>query len=147
MKGGGVGKRKVGGRKRKPSHKQGDRKEFERRHIDQIWEDVRKASEQVINHKAGTGPVGTSSQMPLDDELPAHGQHYCTPCSRYFVNEFALLTHDASKPHKRRVKLLQDTDNPPHTQRAADAAAGMGAPDNGALLSMHVLGGVADIAL
>lgn len=36
MKGGGVGKRKMGRHKRKSSHKQGERQEFERRHLDQV---------------------------------------------------------------------------------------------------------------
>ena len=54
------GKRKVGGNsKTKKWHKQGVRKKFEARHIDQVWEDVRKPPQLV--HTAKAGPQGTTS--------------------------------------------------------------------------------------
>ena len=65
----------------------------------------------------------------LDDDLPAQGQHYCTPCAKYFVSANALGDHVKTKPHKRRCKALMGAK--PHNQIDADWAAGMGAPDNG----------------
>jgi len=66
----------------------------------------------------------------LDEDTPGFGKHYCIACARYFQNAEALATHDATKPHKRQVKMLMTTARP-HNQRDAEAAAGMGAPDNG----------------
>jgi hypothetical protein len=43
--------------------------------------------------------------------------------SRYFANETALTTHKTEKPHKRRLKALEDT---PYTQKEAEAASGLG---------------------
>lgn len=54
------GKRKVGGdSKTKKGHKSGRRGKFEERHIDQVWEDVKKPASQVHNSKAG--PKGTTA--------------------------------------------------------------------------------------
>lgn len=55
--------RKVGNNK---SHKENKnkrflRKKFQARHIDQVWEDVRKPAAEV--HKPGkTGPMGTTAK-------------------------------------------------------------------------------------
>jgi bud site selection protein 20 len=62
-KGKGPGKRCVG-----TSHKQGKkpckqhlRKKFENRHIDQVWDDIRKPPTMV--HVPGkTGPIGTTAK-------------------------------------------------------------------------------------
>lgn len=67
--------------------------------------------------------------MALDDDLPACGQHYCTPCARYFVTADALGHHEKTKPHKRRCKELMGPQ--PHKQGDAEWAAGMGADDKG----------------
>lgn len=58
----GVGKRGVGSSKSRKTHKQGLRAQFESRHLDQIWEDVRKA---VIVHDGKTAPVGTTDRYAL----------------------------------------------------------------------------------
>jgi bud site selection protein 20 len=71
--------------------------------------------------------------------VPGHGQHYCVPCSKYFQTGVALATHESGKPHKRRAKMLATTARP-HNQRDAEAASGMGKPDNGQKLRA---GGVA----
>ena len=55
----GVGKRGVGSSKSRKTHKQGLRAQFESRHLDQIWEDVRKA---VTVHDGKTAPVGTTDR-------------------------------------------------------------------------------------
>ncbi|GBF99890.1 hypothetical protein Rsub_12686 [Raphidocelis subcapitata] len=136
------GKRRVGGNsKTKKWHKQGVRKKFEARHIDQVWEDVRKPPQLVHSNKAG--PQGTTSVAEHDEEVPGLGQHYCIPCSRYFSNAGALATHEKTKPHRRRAKLLLASDRP-HNQVDAEVASGMGRPDNGPRL--RSAGGVADMA-
>lgn len=126
---GAPGKRKVGGNsKTRKWHKQLLRGKFEERHVDQVWEDIRKPPQLVHNGK--TGPQGTTAKSELDADLPGHGQHYCIPCGRYFQTAAALVDHEGTKPHKRRVKMLLNTPKP-HAQVDAEVAAGMGRPDNG----------------
>mmetsp|Transcript_23496 Transcript_23496/g.54796 ORF Transcript_23496/g.54796 Transcript_23496/m.54796 type:complete len:117 (+) Transcript_23496:86-436(+) len=60
--------------------------------------------------------------LPVDEDLPGLGQHYCIACDRYFESDQAKGIHEKSKLHKRRLKQVQDT---PHTQRDAEMAAGM----------------------
>lgn len=123
------GKRKVGGKhKHKKYNKQKLRTKFENRHIDQVWEDIRKPPQEV--HNDTTGPLGTTAKAELDEDLPGLGKNYCIPCSRYFQTAIALADHEDTKVHKRRVKLLINSERP-HNQKDADAAGGMGAPDNG----------------
>ncbi len=52
---------------------------FEERHVDQVWEDVRKPAQEV--HDGRSGPLGTTAKAELDADLPGHGQHYCIPCA------------------------------------------------------------------
>eukprot|EP00193_Tetraselmis_chui_P000234 CAMPEP_0177760912 /NCGR_PEP_ID=MMETSP0491_2-20121128/5523_1 /TAXON_ID=63592 /ORGANISM="Tetraselmis chuii, Strain PLY429" /LENGTH=139 /DNA_ID=CAMNT_0019276849 /DNA_START=313 /DNA_END=728 /DNA_ORIENTATION=+ len=118
--------RNVGSTKCKKTHKQNLRAQFEARHIDQVWQDVRKA-DGVTDGKVG--PVGTTDRVELDEDLPAHGQHYCISCSRYFVSNDALVKHCGTKSHKKRVKVLLG--DKPHSKLDAELAGNMGAPDNG----------------
>mmetsp|Transcript_26670 Transcript_26670/g.63209 ORF Transcript_26670/g.63209 Transcript_26670/m.63209 type:complete len:143 (+) Transcript_26670:142-570(+) len=118
--------RGMGSTKSKKTHKAQLRAQFEARHIDQVWEDVRK-EDGVTDGKVG--PVGTTDRVELDEDLPAYGKHYCISCSRYFVSNDALVKHTATKLHKRRARvLLQDR---PHSRLDAELAGGMGPPDNG----------------
>eukprot|EP01025_Chloroclados_australasicus_P062458 TRINITY_DN8205_c0_g1_i6.p2 TRINITY_DN8205_c0_g1~~TRINITY_DN8205_c0_g1_i6.p2 ORF type:complete len:151 (+),score=17.15 TRINITY_DN8205_c0_g1_i6:45-455(+) len=122
------------GNRRKPQ-KRAVRGKFIERHIDQVFDDFEKPSEDV--HDGKQGPQGTTSRVELDEDLPGHGKHYCIPCSKYFISENALETHQKSKPHKRRLGELvkvQSSGEKPHTARDAERAAGMGAPDNGPTL-------------
>ncbi|KAI8470747.1 MAG: hypothetical protein J3K34DRAFT_521059 [Monoraphidium minutum] len=135
------GKRKMNSGNKCKFTKTGVRKKFEERHIDQVWEDLRKPPTLV--HSAKAGPQGTTSVAEHDEEVPGMGQHYCIPCSRYFQNTLALATHEKTKPHRRCAKLLTTTPRP-HNQVDADVAAGMGRPDNGPKLRSGV--GVADMA-
>lgn len=50
-------------------------------------------------------------------------QHGCLPCSRYFATAVALETHVTGKPHKRRLKKLQDE---PYTIEESRRAVGLG---------------------
>lgn len=130
-KGKGVGKRCVG-----TSHKQGKkpnkqhlRTKFLNRHLDQVWEDIRKPPTMV--HVPGiTGPMGTTANAKLDEDVTGYGKFYCVACSRYFLNASVLADHDATRPHKRKVKMLLSTKKP-HNQSDADTAGNMGKPDNG----------------
>ena len=47
------------------------------------------------------------------------GEHYCVPCARYFMNPGDLVRHEASKPHKKRLKLLKE---PQYNHAEADRA-------------------------
>lgn len=61
-------------------------------------------------------------------------------CSKYFVNDSALQQHNRTKPHKRRLGelvSLKQSGMKPHRQADAEAAGGMGAPDNGLPLRSH----------
>ena len=77
-----------------------------------------------------THPTSLFFSALLDDDTPGAGAHYCVSCARYFVSGHALAKHAATKPHKRRLKQLAGAK--PHSQADANAAAGMGAPDDGA---------------
>jgi bud site selection protein 20 len=58
---GAPGKRKVGGNsKTRKWHKQLIRGKFEERHVDQVWEDIRKPPKLV--HDGKTGPQGTTAK-------------------------------------------------------------------------------------
>ena len=48
-------------------------------------------------------PFCLPARVELDEDLPAHGQHFCIACSRYFISEVALQDHQGTKPHRRCV--------------------------------------------
>jgi hypothetical protein len=60
---GGPGKRQTGSknRKHKKYNKAFLREKFEERHIDQVWEDVRKAPTEVVQPGV-VGPAGTTAR-------------------------------------------------------------------------------------
>ncbi|KAG1657026.1 hypothetical protein FOA52_004113 [Chlamydomonas sp. UWO 241] len=102
---------------------------FQTRHVDQVWEDVRKPVGEV--HVPGVmGPNGTTAGAELDEDTPGFGKHYCISCARYFQNEVSLTNHQATKPHKRKLKMLLASAKP-HNARDSEKAGGLGAPDNG----------------
>ncbi|KAI0207515.1 zinc finger protein 593 [Lamellibrachia satsuma] len=79
--------------------------------IDQIHEDLkRENAEKLLNQE-------------VDLDKPGSAQFYCLHCARYFISNHALKEHLKGKPHKRRLKCLQEE---PFTQAEADRAAGMG---------------------
>ena len=89
-------------------HKRGRRRLEDHRHFDQIVEDI-----QNNRHL---------EDKPIDLDLPGLGQHHCAACSRHFVSEGALRKHEATKPHKRQVKLLKKESA--YSHREAMMAAG-----------------------
>ncbi|KAF4649483.1 hypothetical protein FOL46_001775, partial [Perkinsus olseni] len=81
------------------------------RDIDQIHDDL-KAPEKFSN-------------MPVDEDLPGRGQHYCVSCAKYFITDIALVAHFKTAKHRRRLKQALDD---PHTQESAEAADAGGWP-------------------
>jgi hypothetical protein len=55
-----------------------------------------------------------SDRAVLDEDIPAGGAFYCTPCSRYFVSKHALSEHARTKPHKRRWTSALNRSNDLH---------------------------------
>ncbi|CAH8514973.1 unnamed protein product [Schistosoma turkestanicum] len=82
------------------------------RDIDQISHDLKEEnfSKRVIE---ATEP---------DEDKPGLGQFFCIFCDKYFIDQNTLDLHKKQKPHKRRLKSLEE---PPHTQEDADCAAGL----------------------
>ncbi|KAM0749519.1 hypothetical protein T439DRAFT_327206 [Meredithblackwellia eburnea MCA 4105] len=89
-----------------------------KRDIDQIHDDLKDGGKQKF--------MDELAKKDLED-LPGMAQHGCLPCSRYFATPEALVTHKAGKPHKRRLKKLEEE---PYTIEESRRAAGLGV-DNG----------------
>ena len=68
--------------------------------------------------------------QPFNEDLPGGGQFYDMFTGRHFESEEALERHMKTKQYKRDKKRVLNGPAP-HEQRDAEAAAGMGAPDNG----------------
>lgn len=85
------------------------------RDIDRIQDDLKKLA-------SGR----TLEDIGADEDAPGGGAHYCVTCARHFVSGAVLEAHCRTKPHKKRLKEVAE---PQYTQRDADAAAGMSAPD------------------
>jgi len=65
------------------------------------------------------------------EDLPGLGEHYCVECAKWFEGEHNLVAHKKGKNHKRRVRVLKEE---AHSQKAAEAAVGLGT-DNGKAVS------------
>ncbi|XP_058763121.1 uncharacterized protein LOC131636528 [Vicia villosa] len=109
-------------KKRRLSHKTDRRARFLIKGDDMVYDELKKPEEE---RKA----------LPVDEDLPGMGQHYCLHCDRFFANVSVRDDHFKTKKHRRRVKQMMG--DAPHTQLDAELAAGMGMPDNGPkLMSM-----------
>ncbi|KAF9870403.1 C2H2 finger domain-containing protein [Colletotrichum karsti] len=62
------------------------------------------------------------------EDLPGMGQHYCVECAKWFDTEVSLAGHQKGKPHKRRVKQLNEE---PYTQKDAEAVVGLRTDNKG----------------
>nr|CAX74212.1 Bud site selection protein 20 [Schistosoma japonicum] len=82
------------------------------RDIDQISNDLKE--ENVAKR--------VNEATELDEDKPGLGQFFCIFCDKYFIDQITLDLHKKQKPHKRRLKSL---DEPVHTQDDADYAAGI----------------------
>ncbi|KAJ2498521.1 hypothetical protein GGH96_004245 [Coemansia sp. RSA 1972] len=65
--------------------------------------------------------------MPLDEDLPGLGQHYCVECAKFYIDNETLVRHRHGREHKRRLRDLKE---PAYTQKDAEAAIGL-STDNG----------------
>jgi bud site selection protein 20 len=90
--------------------------------MDNIFEDLKPENLKKIK------------SQPSNPELPGFGQNYCVhvfsinQCARHFITKEALLDHEKTKLHKKRVKMLENGEA--YTQKEAELAAGLGT-DNG----------------
>ncbi|KAI8613838.1 bud site selection-related protein, partial [Chytriomyces sp. MP71] len=87
--------------------------------LDQIHEDIAKT---LAASSSTSLPTNAMASTELDPDLPGLGQFYCIHCAKYFISQAAMDVHLASKPHKKRVKILKET---PYTQEEAEAAVGL----------------------
>ncbi|XP_053948057.1 zinc finger protein 593 homolog [Anastrepha ludens] len=81
-----------------------------RRDLDQIDDDLRTKSAELINQAVN-----------LDE--PGFAQFYCVHCAKYFIDDHAMQAHFRTKVHKRRMKALELE---PYTEEEAERAAGQG---------------------
>ncbi|KAJ2083474.1 hypothetical protein H4R24_000747 [Coemansia sp. RSA 988] len=89
-----------------------------------------------VQHDLKPGNKERMLSIPLDEDLPGLGQHYCIECARYYIDEMALVRHRHGREHKRRLRDLKD---PAYTQEEAEAAAGL-TTDNGRAPSFSATG-------
>jgi bud site selection protein 20 len=80
------------------------------RDIDQVQDDIIKETKDQ-----------KKMEFEFDDDLPGCGQFYCTPCARHFMSQVYLDTHLTSRPHKRRMKDIQQEQ---YSQAEADRGSG-----------------------
>ncbi|KAJ1728470.1 hypothetical protein LPJ61_004016 [Coemansia biformis] len=78
--------------------------------LDQIQEDLQPGNRERL------------LALPVDEDLPGLGQHYCLECAKHHIDEAALARHRHGREHKRR---LRDLKAPAYTQKEAEAAAGL----------------------
>ena len=77
--------------------------------------------------------------QPFNEDLPGGGQFYDMFTGRHFESKEALERHMKTKQYKRDKKRVLNGPAP-HEQRDAEAAAGMGAPDNGKKRTHRAIG-------
>ena len=63
--------------------------------------------DQVINDLEPQNFVKLTNQAICEDK-PGLGQFYCVWCSKYFINDHSFKHHQASKQHKKRVKVSKE---------------------------------------
>ncbi|KAK0610454.1 hypothetical protein B0T17DRAFT_544592 [Bombardia bombarda] len=85
------------------------------RSVDQVKEDILSPRHLEIY-----------KETKANEDLPGLGQHYCIECAKWFETDYSLTKHSKGKPHKRRLKDLEN----PYTHKDADAAVGLWT-DNG----------------
>ena len=53
----------------------------------------------------------------IDEHKPGLGQFYCVACATYYASEKDLKSHEKSKAHKKRLKMMKAE---PHTKEQAE---------------------------
>ena len=59
----------------------------------------------------------------IDEDQTGLAQHYCVTCTRYFITAAALLEHNKTKEHKKRLKICLKGD--PYTIEESERAGGL----------------------
>jgi len=115
------------------------RSRFELPHADVIYKAVHKHLKTGGDAKKPGAARELSSMeamikgdpnQPYNEDLPGGGQFYDMFTGRHFESKEALERHMKTKQYKRDKKRVLNGPAP-HEQRDAEAAAGVGAPDNG----------------
>ncbi|KAJ2781896.1 hypothetical protein H4R18_002602 [Coemansia javaensis] len=78
--------------------------------LDQVQEDLRPGNRERL------------LAMPVDEDLPGLGQHYCIECAAHYIDKTALARHRRGREHRRRLRDLKE---PAYTQKEAEAAVGL----------------------
>ena len=89
---------------------------------------------RCVRSSAAVAELIACCRAPLDADVPGAGRHFCLSCSKYFVSEAALASHQRGKPHKRRLSQLlklRTAGMQPHSAADAEKAGGLGGTDNG----------------
>lgn len=76
-----------------------------------------------VNADMQPGQAEKLLNQEFDPDLPGGGQNYCVVCAKHFIDRKTLNLHRRSKPHKRRLKVLEED---PFSPEEASAAAGKG---------------------
>lgn len=115
------------------------RTRFELPHADVIYKAVHKhlTSEGSAKKPMAARELSSMEAMikgdpnqPFNEDLPGGGQFYDMFTGRHFESQEALERHMKTKQYRRDKKRVLNGPAP-HEQKDAEAAAGMGAPDNG----------------
>jgi hypothetical protein len=85
--------------------------------MDQVQDNLLKKAELA----AAAGGEENLPKPELDEDLPGLGQFHCITCARYFIDQFHLDTHLATKTHGKRVKQSKEQQ---YSQSEADFGAG-----------------------
>ncbi|KAK2454954.1 zinc finger protein [Trifolium repens] len=76
-------------KKRRLSNKQDRRSRFLIKGDDMVYDQVNKPEEE-------------RKPLPVDEDLPGMGQHYCLHCDRFFASVAVRDEHFKTKKHRRR---------------------------------------------
>lgn len=99
-------------------------------HADVVFEAYHAELADPSTRKPGATSLELIEQADKVEGDEDIGQFYATATGRRFVSAEALAAHMKTKEYKRAVKRLKN-EPAPHSERDAEMAAGMGAPDNG----------------
>ena len=81
-----------------------------------------KDIDQIQDEMAAIAAGTMQATRFVDADAPGAGEHYCLTCARHFIAQRDLATHNATKAHKKRLKVVA---RPQYNQAEADAGAGL----------------------
>jgi len=77
--------------------------------------------DQIVNDLEPQNFIKLTNQE-ISEDKPGLGQYYCVWCSKYYINENSLTSHQKSKEHKKRIRALKE---PPYTIKDSLMYAGL----------------------